>query len=111
MDIIDQIQHVLKARWTLLYQEWEDIEATGSNPYEKWNAFLANLGVVDEVRYEYHWGESGILRAIDKLHDVINGDGKPVYVVAFADGSSMTSVFLFDRKKVTEALQRIELCV
>jgi len=111
MDIIEQIQQVLKARWSLLYQEWEDIENTGMNPYEKWNAFLANLGVIDEVHYEYHWGEVGIRRALDKLHDVINGDGKPVYVVDFADGSNMSSIFVFDRKKVTEALQRIELCV
>lgn len=110
MDIIDQIQSVLKARWSLLYQEWEDIENTGVNPYAKWNTFLESLGVIDEVRYEYHWGESGISRAFDKLHEVINGD-KLVYVVDFADGSSMSSVFVFDRKKVTEALQRIELCL
>ena len=90
-----------------LQDRWEDIEAKGDNPFDKWNAFLDTLGCIKSVSYEWHWHEEyGVPHLLDALYEVMNGD-KLVYVVDFDDGSNMSHTLFFDRDKLEKAMNEV----
>ena len=108
MNTIEQIEALLHAEYSLLLEDWEEIEERGENPFDRWNAYLDTLGVVRLISYECNWNqEHGVPHLVNTLFEVVNGD-MPVYVVDFSDGSSTSRTFFFDRAKATEALRRLQ---
>lgn len=109
MDIIDRIRKHLDARYPH-GEAWEEIEERGGDPCEEWNNYLDSIGLVASASYEAHWGEGGVFDCIDTLVKVLNADTppRPVYCVDFNDGTSSSTIYIFDREKVTAALQAAE---
>ena len=104
MDIYDQITAVLQKRHDQLQDDWEDIEKRGDNPFDQWNAFLDEMGLVNSAAYEYNWNEEwGIPVLIGELFDAVNDD-KQLYAVEFDSGSNMNHTYFFDREKIKSFL-------
>lgn len=69
----------LKAKWDELCEKMENSEDY-YDPNEDWHKYLDEIGVVDGVGWDYHWGDGGATDAIQHLIELVNSDQKYVIV-------------------------------
>ncbi len=86
-------QAILDAKWAELEAEAEETEDFEERD-RQWNAWLEAKGLKHFVQFQCHWGESGVLDAIEELCKIIDD---PYQYNCFSDPET-EAILLFLRE-------------
>lgn len=87
-------QEILNDKWAELESKTEEI----GDFYERnvrWNEWLDSVGLKHRVSWEFHWGQCGVLEAIERLCEIIDD---PHQYNCFTDPEGTADVLIFLRK-------------